>query len=169
MSAPSRIPALLVVSASLLVGGAAAYAAGAQITRDRVGDVELGAKASDLRQAGLIGRLRPGCELDGPQARTAKLKPPLEGSVNLTKTSPRRVDSIFVTGGASASGVGIGSRKRTIKDEFPHVKIEHATEDMFGITLAQVPRSDGGRFQFAIDVDTKRVTSIGIPFIVFCE
>jgi hypothetical protein len=49
------------------------------------------------------------------------------------------------------------------------VKIEHATEDMFGITLAQVPRSDGGKFQFAIDVDTKRVTSIGIPFIVFCE
>ena len=39
-------------------------------------DVELGAKASKLKQAGLIKGLRDGCEL-APNTRTAKLKAPL--------------------------------------------------------------------------------------------
>jgi hypothetical protein len=164
-----RIPPLFLVAASLLLGGAAAYGAGAQITGDGVGAVELGAKASELSQAGLIGPLKPGCELGGPKTRTAKLKAPLKGSVNFTLTTPRRVDNILVTGGATASGVGIGSRKRAIKNEFPHVKVNHTTESVFGITSFRVPRPDGGKFEFAVDVDTKRVTLIGIPFIAFCE
>ena len=52
---------------------------------------------------------------------------------------------------------------------FPHVKFDHGTEDVFGITLAKVPKRDGGKFQFAVDVGTKKVTLIGVPFIAFCE
>ncbi len=40
---------------------------------------------------------------------------------------------------------------------------------MFGLTLADVPKRDGGKFQFGIDVDTKRITLMGVPFIQFCE
>jgi hypothetical protein len=162
------VRALLAVAASVLIGGAVAYAAAPAITGDGVGDVELGAKASELRQAGLIGRLRHGCEL-APHTRTAKLKAPLEGEVNFTLTTPRRADNILVSGGAKASGVGIGSSKHAIKTAFSHVKFDHGTEDVFGITLAKVPKSDGGKFQFAVDVATKKVTLIGVPFIAFCE
>lgn len=163
-----RVVSALTVAALLIAGGAA-YAGSAAITADGVGDVEVGARASELREAGLIGKLRPGCELGGPDTRTARLKPPLEGQVNFTLTKPRRADNILVTGGATASGVGIGSRKRAIKNAFPNVKIDHDTEEVFGVTLAKVPKSDGGKFQFAIDVATKKVTRIGVPFIAFCE
>ena len=165
-SGPAR--ASLALAASVLIGGAVAYAAGPAITADGVGDVELGANASELRQAGLIGRVRPGCEL-APNTRSAKLKPPLEGTVNFTQATPRRVDNIAISGGAKASGVGIGSRKHKIKATFPHVKFDHGTEDVFGIILAKVPKSDGGKLQFAVDVGTKKVTLIGVPFIAFCE
>ncbi len=168
MIASRPVRASLALAASVLIGGAVAYAAAPAITADGVGDVELGAKASDLRHAGLIGQLRHGCEL-APHTRTAKLKAPLEGQVNFTQTTPRRVDNIAVSGGAKASGVGIGSRKHKIKVAFPHVKFDHGTEDVFGIILAKVPKSDGGKLQFAVDVGTKKVTLIGVPFIAFCE
>ncbi len=152
----------------MLIGASAALAVAPEVTGDGVGDVEIGAKASKLKQAGLIGRLRPGCEL-APNTRSAKLKPPLKGVVNFTTTSPRRADSIFVTGGAKASGVGIGSSKHAVKAAFPHVKFDHGTEDVFGITLAKVPKADGGKFQIAVDVSSKKVTAFGVPFIAFCE
>ena len=165
-SGPAR--ALLAVIASALIGGAVAYAAAPAITADGAGDVELGAKAFDLRQAGLIGQVRHGCEL-APHTRAAKLKPPLEGQVNFTLTMPRLADNISITGGAKASGVGVGSRKHDIRAAFPHVNFDHNTDDVFGITLAKIPRRDGGKFQFATDIATKKVTLIGVPFIAFCE
>lgn len=151
-----------------MIGGTAAQAVAPEVTGDGVGDVELGAKASELKQAGLVGRVRPGCEL-APDTRSAKLKPPLEGVVNFTVSSPRRAENILVTGGATASGVGIGSSKHAVKAAFPHVKFDHGTEDVFGITLAKVPKSDGGKFQIAVDAASKRVTAFGVPFIAFCE
>ena len=162
---PVRVVA---VAAAILIGGAAAYAAAPAITADGVGDVELGAKASKLKQAGLIKGLRDGCEL-APNTRTAKLKAPLQGEVNFTQTKPRRANDIIIRGGAKASGVGVGSSKHAIKVAFPHVKFDHGTENVFGITLAKIPKSDGGKFQFAVDVGTKKVTLIGVPFIAFCE
>jgi hypothetical protein len=166
--APNPIRAVLAVTACVLFATAAAFAAAPAITADGAGKVKLGAKASALRQAGLIGKVRRGCEL-APHTRAAKLKPPLKGSVNFTQSTPRRVDNIAITGGAKASGVGVGSRKRKIKAAFPRVKFDHGTDDVFGITLAKVPRSNGGKLQFAVDVQTKRVTLIGVPFIAFCE
>ena len=168
MSAGSRVRASLAVATLLLIAVAVAQAATPKITGKGVDHVKLGAKASKLRQAGLIGHVRHGCEL-APDTRAAKLKAPLKGVVNFSVTKPRRAENIFITGGAKASGVKIGSGKRAIRKAFPHVKFDHGTEDVFGITLAKVPKSDGGKFQIAVDVGNKKVSSFGVPFIAFCE
>jgi hypothetical protein len=156
------------------IGGAVApaqpgFAAAKRITPKGVGGISLGARYSKLRRRRLVGAIDKGCELAGPRARSARLRAPLEGSVDLTLTSPRRVTNITVTGGATARGVGIGARLADIEAAYPQAKVDHTTERMFGITLVKVPKAGGGKLQFALDAKTKRVSRIGIPFIAFCE
>jgi hypothetical protein len=43
------------------------------------------------------------------------------------------------------------------------------TEVVFGVWLARVPRSAGGRITFSVPVSNKRIDAIGVPFIPFCE
>ena len=166
------------LAATPLIALALAAAAPAETSRHAAttfngkgaGDVQLGEKFKSLRAAGLVGRLRPGCELGGPDTRSAKLKPPLTGFVDLTtRRRPRRVRSISLSGGATARGVGIGSTIAQIKAAFPGAKVDHGTEEVFGLTLVKVPKAAGGRFHFAVDVKTKKTTRIGIPVIPFCE
>ncbi len=134
------------------------------------GDVQVGETFASLRAAGLVGPMRGGCELGGPDTRSARLKPPLKGFVDLTtRRKPRQVRTISLSGGARARGVGIGSSIAQIKAAFPGAKVDRNTEEVFGITLVKVSKSAGGRFSFAVDVDTKKTTRIGIPFIPFCE
>jgi hypothetical protein len=47
--------------------------------------------------------------------------------------------------------------------------VDHDTEEVFGITLVKVPKNGGGRIHFAVDVDSKKITRIGVPVIPFCE
>jgi hypothetical protein len=172
------MPLRTLLAATVLLTLALAAAAPAETSRHaaatfngkRAGDVRLGAKFTSLRAAGLVGRLRPGCELGGPNTRSAKLKAPLKGFVDLTtRRKPRRVRSISLTGGATARGVGIGATIAQIKAAFPGAKVDHRTDETFGLTLVKVPKSAGGRFSFAVDVSTKKTIRIGIPFIPFCE
>jgi hypothetical protein len=149
--------------------GAPGHAATKRITGEGVGKVKLGKTFRQLREAGLVGRLRPGCELGGPNTRSARLKAPLKGSVNFTQSTPRRVREITIRGGARARGVGIGATIRKIKAAFPKARVDRGTEEVFGITLVKIPRNGGGRIHFAVDVDTKRVILIGVPVIAFCE
>jgi hypothetical protein len=156
------------------VAGTAAVADGAappaqKITPLRVGGVHLGDRHSVLRARGLVGKIGPGCELGGPNTRSARLKAPLKGSVNYTLKDPRLVANIQVLGGAKARGVGIGAKPRAIRRAFPKAKFDHSTESVFGITLVRVPRTGGGKLQFAVSTDTNRVTLIGVPAIAFCE
>jgi hypothetical protein len=147
-----------------------AAAAAVAITPTHVGDVRLGDTFAALHQAGRIGGLRHGCELSGPNTRFAALRPPLKGTVDFTRTSPRKVSRISITGaGAKARGVGIGSTRRRVLQKFPRATLDHRTEQLFGITLVKVPRSGGGRIQFAVSTSTARVTIIGVPNIAFCE
>jgi hypothetical protein len=140
-----------------------------KITRNGVGQVELGMTFQELRDEGLVGRLRPGCELGGPNTRSARLRSPLRGVVDFTQTNPRRVTNVTILRGARARGVKVGDRIRDIKDAYPKAKVNRQTEDVFGVWLVRVPRGGGGRITFSVPVDTKRIDRIGVPFIPFCE
>lgn len=140
-----------------------------KITAAGAGKVKLGKTFRELRDAGLLGRMRPGCPLGGPNTRSARLKAPLKGSVNLTRNAPRKVRDITIRGGAKARGVGIGATIAQIKTAFPKAKVDRDTEEVFGFTLVRIPKDGGGRIQFAVDVDTKKTTRIGVPGIAVCE
>jgi hypothetical protein len=167
---------IVVATALSAAAGIAAAAPGGtpgtaakRITAAGVGQVKLGKTFGELRDAGLIGPLRPGCELSGPNTRFARLKPPLRGTVDFTRTTPRRVKRVTVRGGAKARGVGIGATIAQIRAAFPKARVDHSTEELFRITLVRIPRDGGGRIQFAVDTDTGRTTAIAVPGIAFCE
>jgi len=173
-SFPLALAAALVAAGAVAVAGFAAPAAhdsaAAKISPTRVDGVHLGDTHSDLRARGKVGPIRPGCELGGPNTRSAKLKLPLKGSVQYTLSSPRKVDSITVTGGAKARGIGIGAKIPAIKAKFPNATIDHSTDQVFQLTLVQTPkRPSGGQITFGVSTQTKRTTIIGVPFVAFCE
>jgi hypothetical protein len=167
---PLRRSLLLALLIALIVC-ATAFAAAAVITPVRVDGVHLGDTHADLRSRGKVGPIQPGCELGGPNTRSAKLKAPLKGSVNYTLSSPRKVDSITITGGAKARGVGIGATIAQIKAKFPHAKVDHSTDQVFQLTLVKTPKRphSGGRITFGVSTQTHKTTIIGVPFIAFCE
>ena len=163
-----RILPALAAGAVLLAAPAVAAPArpgAAQITSAGVDGVKVGASYVSLRLAGKIAKATRGCELAGPKARASKLRAPLKGSVNFPISRPLKVDTITVTGGAKAKGVGVGSTRAAVKAAFPHVKIRH----VLGITLARVPKADGGPFEFSLGTAGTRVDAIGIPHLAFCE
>ena len=162
------------LAALTVIGVAAAVAAAAplpaeKVTKDGVGQVKRNMTHKELREQGLVGRLRPGCELGGGATRSARLLAPLRGQVNYTLTNPRLAKIIIVRRGATAKGVGRGDTIPEIKAKFPHARVNKQTEEVFGLWLVTVPKRDGGKFQFAVDADTERVTLIGVPIITFCE
>jgi hypothetical protein len=139
------------------------------ITAAGAGRVALGSAYSALRRDRRIGTLAPGCELAGPAARSARLLAPLRGAVAFTSTTPRRVQSITILGGATAHGVGVGATTAQARRAFPHASLDRRGEEIFGIVLLTVPKRDGGRFQLALDAETGKVTEIGIPAVAFCD
>jgi hypothetical protein len=167
---PLRASLALAVVLALVAAGVA-VAAVAKITPTRVDGVHLGDTHADLRARGKVGPIRPGCELGGPNTRSAKLRAPLKGSVNYTLSNPRKVDSITITGGARARGVGIGATIAQIKAKFPHAKVDHSTDQTFLLTLVRTPKRPNGRgrITFGVSTQTHKTTIIGVPFIAFCE
>jgi hypothetical protein len=166
--ATAALGALAIAPAAARPGNAGSAPA-KRITPAGVGQVKLGKTFRQLRDAGLIGRLRPGCELSGPNTRFANLKAPLSGTVDVTRTTPRRAKRVTVRGGAKARGVGIGATISQIQTAFPMAIVDHSTESLFGITLVKIPKEGGGRIQFAVDVDTGKTTLIAVPRLAFCE
>ncbi len=143
-------------------------APGAEITTGGVGGVQLGGGYKALRRQGLLGKIRKGCEL-APNTRSAPLSGGVTGSVNFTRSPPRRVTDISIRGGASANGVGFGATLAQIQTAFPTAQVDHGTDRVFRLTMVNVPNSRRPQIQFALDVDTGLVTLIGVPFIAFCE
>jgi hypothetical protein len=131
--------------------------------------VKLHKRYSVLHAAGLLGRLRAGCELAGPNTRIARLRAPLKGTVQLTKAAVRRVSSVQVTGGAKARGVGVGGTLAQIKAAYPAAHVDHSTEGTFGFTRVHVFKAGGGPMSFAVDTTTHKITVIGVPEIAVCE
>lgn len=163
------VPVVDVASARPHTSTAAAAAAAARITPAGVDGVKLGETYAQLRAGHLVGRIGKGCELAGPNARSASLRAPLKGSVDFTMTTPRKVVDISIRGGATARGVGIGATIPQIKAAYPKAKVDHSTDHTFAVTLVRIPRNGGGRLQFAVDTMTHRVVIIGVPAIPFCE
>jgi hypothetical protein len=157
------------MTALALGPGAATAAAPKHITPTGVGQVKLGKTFSDLRAQHLVGKLRDGCELSGPNTKFSKLRSPLRGTVDWTKTNPRKAKRINVTAGATARGVGIGDKIADIKAAFPKAKVDHGTEPVFQVTLVRIPKNGGGKMVFLVPLDTKKITSISIPNISFCD
>src|SRR5947207_2357636 len=106
----SRTLCALLAVASVLVAAAVAIAVTtATINATGAGGVKIGKTYRALHHKRLLGRIRHGCELGGPNTRSARLRAPLHGLVNFTLSSPRKVTDITVTGGArTARGIGIG-------------------------------------------------------------
>src|SRR6187397_462459 len=135
----SRTRLLALAAAGSLVVAAVAFAATQQITPAGVGNVHIGDKYLKLRQAGRIGKVGPGCELAGPNARSAKLLPPVKGSADLSFHSPRKITDI--------------------KAAYPKAYVDHSTEEVFAFTLVVVRGKDNGsRIAFAVDTGTKKIT-----------
>jgi hypothetical protein len=164
---------ILTVTAVAAIGTTTAFAAtqaaAPKITSKGVGGVKLGATYKHLHDAGLIGKIHHGCELGGPNTRSANLKAPLKGQVNFTLKAPRKVTDITINGGAKARGVGIGATIARIKSKFPKAKVDHSTDDTFELTLVRIPKSGGGKIMFGVSTKTKKTTVIGVPAIGFCE
>lgn len=148
---------------------AGAPAAAARITPAGVGTIRLRRTYMSLRRAGLLGKLVRGCGLGGPRTRSAALRAPLSGHVDLTLRSPRRVATILVRGGARAGRVGIGSTLATVRRAFPRARFDHRGDAVLGLTIVRVPQRAGGPLEFGVDTKTKKVTLIGIPRIPVCE
>jgi hypothetical protein len=166
-----RLTIVATAAAVLALGPAAAVAAAPQkITGKGVGQVKLGKTFQQMRDKHLVGKLRNGCELSGPNTKFSKLRSPLRGTVDWSKTATRKVRRVTVTGGsAAARGVRIGDKLADVKDAFPKAKVDHAAEPIFGITLVKIPKDGGGRMWFGIPTDTKKISMIGVPNLSFCD
>lgn len=158
-----------IAAASGFVTASAQTVVSPQITPAGAGGIQLGESYRRLHRQKLVGTIKKGCELGGPRTRSARLRPPLKGNVDFTLKDPRRVTDILIRGGASASGVGIGSTLADIQAAFPSAIVNHETEQVFRITLVKIPKGGGGLIHFAVDVNTNLVTLIGVPSIPFCE
>jgi hypothetical protein len=174
MNPSPRLRTVLTTTVIVAVGAAGAtasslHSAALKITPSGVGGVKIGKTYKQLRQQGLIGKIQPGCELGGPNTRGAKLKSPLKGSVTFTNQSPRKVTDITIDGGAKARGVGIGDTIPEIKSAFPKAKVDHSTDSTFLLTLVRIPKNGGGKLEFGVSTKSKKVTTMGVPFIAFCE
>ncbi|MEA2171291.1 MAG: hypothetical protein QOF76_4591 [Solirubrobacteraceae bacterium] len=158
------------VLAALVVAGPArpARRAGPVITSAGVTGVHLGDRYRPLFRAGKVGAKAAGCELGGPQS-VARLKGPVKGGVTLSRSHPQRVIDIQITSGATAGGVGHGDTLADVRAAFPHVKLDHTTDEVFRLTLARVPQRDGGPFEFGLKLHSGRVFTIGVPRILFCD
>ena len=166
-----RLTVVATAVAVLALGPAAAIAAAPQkITGKGVGQVKLGKTFQQMRDKHLVGKLRNGCELSGPNTKFSKLRSPLRGTVDWSKTATRKVRRVTITGGsAAARGVRIGDKLADIKNAFPKAKVDHAAEPIFGITLVKIPKNGGGRMWFGIPTDTKKISMIGVPNLSFCD
>lgn len=152
------------------VGAAIAFGAGSpKITSEGAGKVKLGDTYKSLRSRGLVEKIKPGCELGGPNTRSARLKKPLLGSVNFTLKAPRKVTDVQIEGGAKARGVGVGATIKQIKAKFPKAKVDHSTDDTFALTLVRIPKNGGGKITFGVSTQSHQTVVIGIPSIAFCE
>jgi hypothetical protein len=134
-----------------------------------VGGLKLGDTIRSLHRRKLIGVLRPGCELD-PGQRFANLRPPLKG-VAIFFHGGTRLSSIVVEGGAETTrGIEVGSTVRAAREAYPKAEYDPpGSNEPFAEGFLWVNRAANPRMTFLITPDSKRVLSISVPSVNFCE
>lgn len=159
---PLAVAVLALASVASLAGGAGALTpAPPTATPKGVGDLRLGRTIEALRMDGLIGRVHKHCRLR-PE-RVATLKPPLEGTARFYPE--RRLSTIEVTGGAvTAKGVGVGTPLAEALRAYPKA-IHRTTPPKSRIRFGVVAIGNNPHLKMVlkIDLDTRRVSEIGIP------
>jgi hypothetical protein len=163
MRTPRRLTAAVVLSLAV-TATAAASTADKKITPKGVGQIKLGAPVGALQDAGLVGGLTPGCELASPPVRSAKLRSPLKGFVEVGLDN--KVKAITIRGGARARGVGVGDTLADITAKFPKRKV---IDTPFGVTRVKIPKRGGGRMDFLIRKSTGKVRSVELPRLRVCD
>src|SRR5690349_13805469 len=155
------------ITALALGPGAAIAAAPKKITPKGVGQVKLGMTFKQLRAKHLVGRLHKGtCDAAGPNAAPfARLRSPLRGLADFTKSTPHTLTDITIRGGARARGVAVGDSLAKVKARFPNRRIRH----QLGSIFVNVPNTAHNKEQFIVDQDTRKVLDIGVPFVAICE
>ncbi len=135
----------------------------------QVGEIRIGDTVRSLHDRKLIRGLQPGCELD-PGQRFARLKPPLKG-VAVFFHGGNRLSSIVVEGGAeTASGIKVGSTIRDAREAYPKAEYDPpGSMEPFAEGFLWVNRASNPKMTFLITPDSKRVVSISVPSVNFCE
>jgi hypothetical protein len=175
---PARILALavLVALAAAALGGLGGSASGLTVAPrltivkpGSVGELKLGDTIRSLHRRKLIGVLRPGCELD-PGQRFANLRPPLKG-VAIFFHGGKRLSSIVVEGGAeTTTGIRVGSTVRAAREAYPKAEYDPpGSNEPFAEGFLWVNRASNPRMTFLITPDSRRVLSISVPSVNFCE
>jgi hypothetical protein len=167
----SNLAAILLVAVffgSTLLPGAA-DASTPIITPSGVGALQLGATVKSLRQRGLIGGLRKGCELD-PGQRVAPLRAPLSGWA-IFGGGGGRLASLTIEGGAeTAHGIGVGSTAAEARASYPSGEwLSPQKMYPLPVGLLWVNGYRHPKLSFLVNPSTYRVESIAVPSPNFCE
>lgn len=134
-----------------------------------VGALRLGARVSALHRRHLIGRLRPGCELD-PGQRIAPLRAPLSGFAIFSHPNTRLAALSITNGAETASQIGIGSTPAEAREAYPRAlyeppgSVEPFAEGFFWVNGISHPK-----LTFTVDATTHLISVIGVPAPAFCE
>jgi hypothetical protein len=133
------------------------------------GAVHLGDTVRSLHRRHLIGRLRPGCELD-PGQRAARLRSPLKGFAIFSHPN-NRVRSLAIEGGGeTAKGVGIGTSPSEARQLYPNAEYDPpGTAGPFEDGFIWVNSNQSPKLTFVVDADTHVISQIDVPFPNFCE
>jgi hypothetical protein len=135
----------------------------------RAGEILLGDTVKALHRRHLIGRLKPGCELD-PGQRVAPLRPPLEG-VAVFGNPRNEVEVLVVEGGAvTTEAIQVGSTAAAARKAYPKAEydpprtLKPFLEGFLWVNSRRKPR-----MTFTFDPHTRRVSAISVPFPNLCE
>ena len=121
--APARRLAAAAVLSLAFTATAVAGTADKKITPKGVGKVKLGALATDLRADGLIGRLKPGCELGGAGHALGAAEGAAQGHASTSREARARSRAINDPRRGGGARRRVGDTLADITAAFPKRKI----------------------------------------------
>lgn len=168
----SVLSIVLVAVTALTASATATAAPGAKtpvVTTSGVGALRLGATPAALRQKGLIGNLRKGCELE-PGQRVAPLRTPLRGWATFAAQG-HGLTGLTIEGGAeTARHIAIGSTAAEARAAYPQARYQApGTADPFAQGFLWIPNLTHPKMTLVVEPGTRTVEAITVPAPAFCE